>query len=322
MAAGPLLGGALVALANWRAVFAVNVVIGIPAALWSIFAMPAVVRRTRRLDLAGMGTATVLIGGLVFALIEAPALGAHPAVVAAAALAVAGLVGFVWVERSTPDPLLPRGVYTDRGFVMTAIQGGLLNFAFYGVLFALSLMLQQGRGLSALTTGLLFLPLTGLITAGNVFSAPMSRRFGRGAVLVTGQVVLALALFGLVLAGRSSALWPLILALLPVGLSSGLLVPTMTAQSIAAVEPPLHGAASAAFNTSRQIGGAIGVATFGPLLGSAHNLTSGFVTGVVVAAAASVIALLPAGFGAVTRRTVPRQLEPSGLVQTRNFSDT
>src|SRR5262245_59067817 len=84
MAAGPLLGGALVALANWRAVFAVNVVIGIPAIVWSLRSMPAVARRDRRLDTAGMGTATVLIGGLVFGLIEAPALGwTNPAVLTA-----------------------------------------------------------------------------------------------------------------------------------------------------------------------------------------------------------------------------------------------
>ena len=66
MAAGPLLGGALVTVANWRAVFAVNVVIGVPAAGWSLRSMPALARRARRLDLAGMGAATTLIGGLVF----------------------------------------------------------------------------------------------------------------------------------------------------------------------------------------------------------------------------------------------------------------
>src|SRR6266699_426302 len=94
MAAGPLLGGALVALANWRAVFAVNVVIGIPAAIWSLRSMPAIARRSRRLDIAGLGAATVLIGGLVFALIEAPAQGwLSPAVITAAALAAAGLAG-------------------------------------------------------------------------------------------------------------------------------------------------------------------------------------------------------------------------------------
>lgn len=172
MAAGPLLGGVLVALINWRAVFAVNVIVGIPAVVWTLRLMPPVASRARRLDLAGMTTATALIGGLVFALIQGPTQGwTNPAVLAAIGLAVAGTIGFVCAERSVKAPLLPVGVYSDRVFVATAIQGGLFNFTFYGLLFAMSLMLQDGRGLSALVTGLLFLPLTGLIS-----SAPSAPR--------------------------------------------------------------------------------------------------------------------------------------------------
>src|SRR3954469_17958273 len=210
MAAGPLLGGALVALANWRAVFAVNVVIGIPAAIWALRSMPAVARRDRRLDIAGMVTATVLIAGLVFALIEAPARGwSSPAVLAAAALAAAGLAGFVRVERSTRAPLLPPGVYADRTFVATAAQGALFNFAFYGLLFAMSLMLQQGRGLSALASGLLSLPLTGLISIGTLRAAPLTQRLGRPALIGISQAVLAVTLLAVAWAAKSSSLWPL-----------------------------------------------------------------------------------------------------------------
>jgi DHA2 family methylenomycin A resistance protein-like MFS transporter len=293
MAAGPLLGGALVSLADWRAVFAVNVVIGIPAIVWSLRSMPAVPRRDRRLDIAGMGTATVLIGGLVFALIEAPAQGWNsPAVLTAAGLAVAGTIGFIAAERSVRAPLLPVGVYSDRRFVSTAAQGALFNFAFYGLLFAMSLMLQQGRGLSALTSGLLFLPLTGLISVGSLSAAPFAQRVGRRAVLGIGQAVLAVTLLAVAWASTSSALWPLVVALVPAGLSAGMLVPTMTSQSIAAVEPALHGAASALFNTSRQVGGAIGIATFGPLLGTTQDLRNGFIACVVVGAAAIAVALV------------------------------
>lgn len=293
MAAGPLLGGALVAFANWRAVFVVNVVIGIPAAVWSLRSMPAVTRRSRRLDVAGMCAATALIGGLVFALIQAPAQGwLSPAVVVAAGLAAAGLAGFVWAERSSRAPLLPPGIYADRAFAATAVQGALFNFAFYGLLFAMSLMLQQGRGLSALVSGLLFLPLTGLISIGAACAAPLAQRLGRPAVLGTGQAVLAAALLAVAWASTSSALWPLVLALVPAGFISGLLVPTMTSRSIAVVEPALHGAASAVFNTSRQIGGAVGIATFGPLLGVTHDLGDGFITCVLVGSAATVAALL------------------------------
>jgi DHA2 family methylenomycin A resistance protein-like MFS transporter len=274
-------------------VFAVNVVIGVPAIVWSPRVMPAVPRRNRRLDVAGMSTATVLIGGLVFALIEAPAQGwTSPSVLTATALALAGAVGFVVAQRSARAPLLPVGIYADRGFVVTAAQGALFNFAFYGLLFAMSLMLQQGRGLSALTSGLLFLPLTGLISVGTLCAAPFAQRVGRRAVLAAGHTVLALTLLAVAVASTSSALWPLALALVPAGLTSGMLVSTMTAQSIAAVTPALHGAASAVFNTSRQVGAAIGVAAFGPLLGTTHELGNGFIACVAVGAAATALALV------------------------------
>src|SRR5215475_12651829 len=293
MAAGPLLGGALVALASWRAVFAVNVVIGIPAVIWSLRTMPVVPRRVRRLDIAGMGAATALIGGLVFALIEAPERGwSSSVVIGAAAIALAGLLGFGWAKRSARTPLLPPRIYADRVFVAAAVQGALFNFAFYGLLFAMSLMLQQGRGLTALSSGLLFLPLTGLISIGSICAAPLAQRIGRTAVLGIGQASLAATLLAVAWASTSHSLWPLVLALVPAGFSSGMLVPTMTSQSIAAVEPALHGAASAAFNAPRQVGSAIGAATFGVLRGATHNLRNGFIACVLVGSAATVVALM------------------------------
>jgi DHA2 family methylenomycin A resistance protein-like MFS transporter len=94
----------------------------------------------------------------------------------------------VSVERATPSPLLPR-VYRDPGFLGAVAQGALFNFAFYGLLFALSLMLQQWRDLSALASGLLFLPLTGVIS---IASAPHHSPDGS-----TGRAVLAAAEAGL-----------------------------------------------------------------------------------------------------------------------------
>ncbi|MEV0841714.1 MFS transporter [Actinocatenispora sera] len=293
MAAGPLLGGLLVAAAGWRAVFAVNVVIAVPAVLWSLRTMPAVPRGRRRFDTAGMLAATVLIGGLVFAFIEAPTRGwSNPAVVAAVVLALAGLVGFVRAERTVRVPLLPPGVYADRGFASSAGQGALFNFTFYGLLFALTLLLQQGRGLDPLRAGLLFLPLTGLISIGSLCAAPLAQRLGRRGVLVLGQAALTATLLAVAWASTAGGLWSLAVALVPAGFFAGLLVPTMTSQSIAAVAPDLHGAASAAFNTSRQVGAAIGVATFGPLLGAGTDLTGGFVTCVGIGAAATALTLL------------------------------
>jgi DHA2 family methylenomycin A resistance protein-like MFS transporter len=196
------------------------------------------------------------------------------------------------VERTGRAPLLPTAVYSDRSFLTAAVQGALFNFTFYGLLFTMSLMLQQGRGLGAVESGLLFLPLTGPIPLGSISAAILTRRAGGRAVLAVGQIVLALSLIAVVLTSNLRPLWPLVIALLPAGFSAGVLVPTMTAQSIAAVPPALHGATSAVFNTSRQVGAAIGIATFGPLLGSEGELRDGFVTCILIAAAATVLALV------------------------------
>lgn len=98
----------------------------------------------------------------------------------------------------------------------------------------------------------------------------------------------------------------------------------MTSQSIAAVEPALHGAASAAFNTSRQIGAAVGVAIFGPLLGTTHSFTTGFVTCVIVASAATTITLFLTTLATAStglEQSLANQ-EPSGLVRTCNVLST
>jgi DHA2 family methylenomycin A resistance protein-like MFS transporter len=193
-----------------------------------------------------MAAATAAIGGLVFTLIESPTDGWHsPLVVGAAGLALAGLAAFVLVERTTPSPLLPPGVYRDRGFLGAVAQGALLNFAFYGLVFALSLMLQQGRNLGALASGLLFLPLTGVISIATLCAAPLARRFDRRAVLTAAEAGLTGSLMMLAWASAAAPLWPLVLALIPTGFSAGLLVPTLTSEAIGAVEPGLHGAAAA-----------------------------------------------------------------------------
>lgn len=306
MASGPILGGVLVALGGWPAVFWVNVALGVPAVAYAAVAIPRAPRRSRRLDTWGQLTATLLIGGLVFALVETPALGGLAGPVTGAwAVAVIGLIGFVAAERTSRSPLLPRAVYRDVTFVGASLQGTLFNFAFYGLLFAMGLMLQQGRHLDAFTSGLVFLPLTGVIPVASVWVASLSQRLGRRTLLLLGHGLLTASLLLIALAGTAAALWPLLLALVPAGFSGGLLVPTMTAQSLATVDPGAHGAASAAFNTARQVGSAIGVAALGPLLG-ATSLAAGFQRCLLVGAAATLLAL-----NLVWPSAIGRQAEPA-----------
>jgi DHA2 family methylenomycin A resistance protein-like MFS transporter len=174
----------------------------------------------------------------------------------------------------------------------------------------MSLMLQQERGLGALACGLMFLPLTALISLGNLCAAPLGQRVGRRATLAGGQAALAGTLLAVAWASTADALWPLAVALVPVGLSAGLLVPTMTSQALDAVSARTHGAAAAVFNSVRQVGGAVGVAGFGPVLAHQSDLRDGFVACAVVAASATAVAL---ALTAAMRRGQPRapsQSEP------------
>src|SRR4051794_33688005 len=135
------------------------------------------------------------------------------------------------------------------------------------------------------------LPLTGVISVAPLCPAPRARRFDRRTILAAAEGVLTGSLAVLAWASSVAPLWPLVLALIPAGFSSGLLVATLTNEAISSVEPRLHGAASAAFNTARQVGGAIGVATLAPVLGTAASLTAGFPRSLPVGTAAAGTAL-------------------------------
>ena len=287
MAAGPLVGGVLLATVGWRAVFGFSAVVALAAIGVTVPATRPVPVRPRRLDVAGLLAAVVLSAGLVFALIEGPHLGwATPAVLIALAAFVLGAAAFVLAERRAPDPLLPLRLLRYADFTGSALLGMLFNFAFYGLMFALSLLLQQAKGLSPLATGLTFVSLTGLIAVGNLLAPVLVHRHGAAAVLYAGETLFATGIIAAAITAPMATRWPLLLALLPAGFGGGLVMPTLTARMLESAPTHLSGAASAAFNTSRQIGSAIGVAVFGALLSSGAELTGAFRLGLGVAVAA------------------------------------
>lgn len=277
MAAGPLVGGIVVTGLGWRWLFWINVLVSVVAITLALGLEPSSRQKRVSTDIFGQITATVMIGCLVFTLIEGPHLGwTAPLLMVAAVLCVVAIISFVIAERRTPGPLIPPRLAARPEFIGSAILGALFNLAFYGVLFALSLLLQGVKGESALNAGLRFLPLTGLIFVGNLIAPRMSHRLRTNSVLYMGQTLFAGGLLTTVYTAQLPQLWPLALSLLPMGLGAGILVPTMTTRMLESLPQDLSGAASGAFNTSRQLGGAIGVALFGTLLGPSAHLTAGF----------------------------------------------
>jgi DHA2 family methylenomycin A resistance protein-like MFS transporter len=290
LAAGPVLGGLLVHVLNWRAIFLANVALGVAGILVAGARAVSAPRRPRRLDPAGQVTAVVTIGGLTFVLIEGSHLGwTHPAVIVVLAAAVLGAVAFVAAEKRAAEPMLPPALARDTAFAGAAAVGGLLNLAFYGQIFVFSLYFQQVLGKSALVTGLCFLPMTVVVAASNLAAPSLSRRFGAPAVIIGGELVLAAGLLLARTAGPGVPAWLVALTLVPVGLAA-VSIPPLTSLLLESVPAPLAGVGSGAFAASRQAGGAIGVAVFGALLDSGGGFLAGMRHSLVVASGAALLA--------------------------------
>ena len=205
LAAGPVVGGILTTTVDWRAIFFLNVPVGILAIALTSRA-PRSPRERTPLDLPGQAAAIVAIGALTFAVIEA---GQHgigaPATLIAAALFVVGATAFVAIERRSSHPAVPFDLFRSH-LVATAVAGGMLfNFAFYGQVFVLSLYFQDVLGHSALISGLMFLPLTALIAATNVVAGRLTSREGPRRPLIVGELILIAGLLAMLVFDETTA---------------------------------------------------------------------------------------------------------------------
>ena len=187
LAAGPVVGGVLTSAVDWRAIFFLNLPVGVIAVLANVHG-PRSPRKRTPLDLPGQAAAIVAIGALTFGVIEAghEGLDSAPALAAFAVFAVAA-VAFVAIEGQVAHPAVPPDLFRTRMVATTVVGGLLLNFAFYGQVFVLSLFFQQVLGHNALISGLMFLPLTALIAAVNILSGRLTSRHGPRSPLIVGQ---------------------------------------------------------------------------------------------------------------------------------------
>ncbi|MGW2840159.1 MFS transporter [Streptomyces sp. NPDC001493] len=288
-AAGPVAGGFL-SQVDWRLIFFVNLPVG-PLALALLARTPHSPRSPHAsrasFDWAGQLSAVVAMGALTFAAIEAGADGSTaPAVLVASVVVVAAAAVFVISQASGRHPMIGTALLRERTMVVSAAIGFALNVGFYGMIFLLSLYLQQAKGMSALATGLAFVPMTVLTAFVSPTAAWFAARFGARMPVITGQVSMAAGLVLLALVPASAPTWLLIAAMVPVGAGGSLAVPALTSLLLDHVPAGQAGTASGVLNTSRQVGGALAVAVFGALIADRGHLVAGLETSLLVAAAA------------------------------------
>jgi MFS transporter, DHA2 family, methylenomycin A resistance protein len=201
---------------------------------------------------------------------------------------------FLLQESRTRHPMLPLTLFKHRMFALTALDGLLVNIAFYGLIFVFSLYFQQINGWSSFVTGLAFVPMMGAVLPVNLIAPRLAERFGAPAIIAAGALIAATGCLGLLGIARDTSYWAIGAQLIAMGGGLGLLVPPLTSTLLGSVEKARSGVAAGVLNSTRQTGSVLGVALFGSLLGPANEFLFGArtalaISALLLAAAAAVI---------------------------------
>jgi EmrB/QacA subfamily drug resistance transporter len=321
---GVIAGGVLTQAIGWEAIFLINIPIGLLVLLSGPRLIPAdSPRQAARSHFDALGAVLVTAGltSLVFGIVRTDVLSwGSPGVLGPIALAAALIAAFVFVEaRVAERPLMPLQIFKRPALRTANIAMLLLSAPVFAMWFLVSLYLQQVLGSSPLLTGVEFLPLTLSVVTGTIVATRLINRIGPKPIIVGGMLSISL---GLALFTGLSPDGGYALNILPGGVFTtfglGLSIVAVTVSAVQGVPADEAGLASGLINTSRMVGGSIGVAALTTLaathsktlLESGHSsadaLSSGFdVAFTAGAAVAFAAALLVAGLLRTERSRMP-----------------
>jgi EmrB/QacA subfamily drug resistance transporter len=270
MACGPVVGGVLVSAISWRAIFWVNVPVGIAAiVLTTIFVPESKAPRARRPDPVGQLLVILSLASATTAIIEGPRRGwASGLIIGAFAVAVISIAALIAYESRRTEPLLDPRFFRSTPFSGATAIAVCAFLCLSGFLFLNALYLQDTRGYSPLHTGLMTLPMA----AANVTLAPLSGRLvgsigPRVPILGAAFFILTAALIMATFTATTS-LVIVVLAYLLMGCGFGLVNAPITNTAVSGMPRAQAGVAAAVASTSRQVGSSLGVAVFGSILAS------------------------------------------------------
>ena len=278
MALGPIVGGMLIELVGWRSVFWINLPICGAAIVLTALFVPESRSVTRRgIDPIGQLLALATLFGLVFVLIEGPALGwSDPRIAAIAVTAALSFAAFLRYESRREDPFVDLRFFRSVPFASATVIA-VCAFASWGAfLFMMSVYLQGQRGYSAAHTGLIYLPIAIGALVFSPLSGRMVGRFGaRPSLLIAGLLLTAAP----AMLTRLTGVTPIaaVLVIFGVfGIGFAMVNAPVTNAAVSGMPQDRAGAASAVTSTSRQVGVSIGVALCGSLTGDALTTSADF----------------------------------------------
>jgi EmrB/QacA subfamily drug resistance transporter len=272
IAIGPIAGGWLLQHFWWGSVFLVNVpVVALGLIGGWFFVTDSRDPSKPRLDPVGAGLSIVGLTALLWALIEAPTKGWVSApILTAYAIAAVVLAGFVVWERHSDHPMLDVRVFENPRFSAASSAITLVFFSMFGSFFVITQYLQNVRGYSPLQAGLRIAPIALVLFIAAPASSTLVRWFGSKMVVAGGLVIAAIGLLLFAGLSVSSPYVSVLLALMVLGLGMSLTMAPATDSIMGSLPRAKAGVGSAVNDTTRQVGGALGVAVLGSVVASGY----------------------------------------------------
>ncbi len=262
-AVGPLLGGWLVDIISWRAIFYINVPLALGTIVLTMIATPeSRDPEAKHLDAPGAVLCAVSLGALTWALTVAGARGfGSPLVIGALAAGVLGAAAFLWVERRSSSPMLPFALFKSRDFVAANLLTLLLYFALSGAMFFLPFELIRVHGYRATAAGAALLPFPLVMGTLSSLSGRLSDRIGPRWMLAAGPIIAGGGLVMLGWLSGAGGYWVSVFpAVLTLAVGMTIAVAPLTTTVMNAVSATHAGAASGINNAVSRVAGLIAIA--------------------------------------------------------------
>ncbi|WP_329262479.1 MFS transporter [Streptomyces pseudovenezuelae] len=272
VAVGPLVSGWLLEDHAWGSTFLINV----PIALVAVFGALALVPPSKaegmgRIDYVGGLLSIVSVGSLIYAAIEGPHAGWGVGPVTAAVVAGAGLVAFVAWELRHPHPMLDVRMFALRPFTGSMLAVMFFFFGMFAVIYYATQFLQFVLGYGALDTGVRLLPLGGAVFLGSALTGMLTPKLGVRVMVVTGMTVGTAGMFLLTQIDKGSTYGDFLAPLMMLGLALGLSISPATDTIMGSFPESELGVGGGVNDTALELGGALGIAVLGSLLGTAYR---------------------------------------------------